>query len=281
MRETFKTLWKAKKEKVFVKTLLIYLNINHITNLSELFLRFVMVNFSLWSTENTSEVFPSNFSLCVNITDCPEVLMHAPEFMTGTLVRVVVLFTIATIAIIGNIATLLSIRKKISKSHSSVYWLIANLAVADIMVSFFCIVVDAVWMYTVQWLAGNIACKVIKFFQMFTLYLSTFILVVIAIDRYTAVKFPIQKVNSKQRSKRFIVIVWILSALFSLPQVRFLVIICRIRKLLDINFLMLINRTHELLDRLYHWYVRLICFCLQKCFGFKTDKYAIYIADAI
>jgi len=43
--------------------------------------------------------------------------------------------------------------------------LITHLATADLIVSFFCNVTDAVWSATVQWLAGNAACKLIKFLQ--------------------------------------------------------------------------------------------------------------------
>lgn len=178
-----------------------------------------MVRYSSSPTLNASDILLMTNTTCLNATECQEVLNHAPKFMTGTLIRVIVLSSIGIFAIIGNIATLISIRKKVCKTQSTVYWLIANLAVADIMVSFFCLITDAVWMYTVEWLAGNAVCKMIKFFQMFTLYLSTFILVVIALDRYFAVKCPIQKANSRERCKRSIIIVWILSAVLSIPQV--------------------------------------------------------------
>lgn len=178
-----------------------------------------MVRYSSSPTLNASDILLTTNTTCLNTTECREVLKHAPQFMTGTLIRVIVLSSIGIFAIIGNIATLISIRKKVCKTQSTVYWLIANLAVADIMVSFFCLIADAVWMYTVEWLAGNVVCKIIKFFQMFTLYLSTFILVVIALDRYFAVKCPFQKANSRERCKRSIIIVWILSALLSIPQV--------------------------------------------------------------
>jgi len=39
-------------------------------------------------------------------------------------------------------------------------------------------VTDVVWALTIQWYAGNFACKLIKFLQLFGLYLSTYTVVV-------------------------------------------------------------------------------------------------------
>jgi len=44
---------------------------------------------------------------------------------------------------------------------------------------------------TVQWYAGNFVCKLVKYLQLFGLYLSTYIVVVIAIDRCCAVLDPL------------------------------------------------------------------------------------------
>ncbi|XP_054715567.1 gonadotropin-releasing hormone receptor-like [Uloborus diversus] len=175
----------------------------------------------LFPAENCTTNFTKRCT-AENVTEnsifCTSELEHAPKFIRNTLIRVVVLSVIALFAMVGNIATLTSIKRKLAKRKSSLYWLMGNLAVVDIMVTIFCIVAEAIWTYTVEWKAGNFACKFMKFFQMFTLYLSTFILVIIGFDRYSAVKFPIHKVDSVRRSKKYVLIVWILSALFSIPQ---------------------------------------------------------------
>jgi gonadotropin-releasing hormone receptor len=41
--------------------------------------------------------------------------------------------------------------------------LIVNLAVADLLITFYLMGVEAVWASTVQWLAGNAMCKIVKF----------------------------------------------------------------------------------------------------------------------
>lgn len=68
------------------------------------------------------------------------------------------------------------------------YSLILHLSVADLLVTVFCLGGEAIWSYTVAWLAGNLACKLFKFAEMFSLYLSTFVLVLIGVDRFLAVR---------------------------------------------------------------------------------------------
>jgi len=56
--------------------------------------------------------------------------------------------------------------------------------------------------------------------QVFGLYLSTYIIVIISIDRCMAILDPISKNRGPHRVKVMIGIAWILSAVFSMPQVR-------------------------------------------------------------
>lgn len=54
---------------------------------------------------------------------------------------------------------------------------------------------------------------------MFSLYLSTYILVLIGLDRLKAVKYPLKIINMGQRIKRSLTCVYVLSVVFGLPQV--------------------------------------------------------------
>ncbi|KAL1486890.1 hypothetical protein MTO96_031172 [Rhipicephalus appendiculatus] len=124
-------------------------------------------------------------TLCEEHCDLPS----APVFKHSSLIRVVVLCVIGALSLVGNSATLASIWTH-RRRPSSLYMLLAHLSVADLLVTFFCVLAEAVWTWTVQWVAGNALCKLVKFLQVFALYLSTFILVVIAFDRFAAVRFP-------------------------------------------------------------------------------------------
>lgn len=149
----------------------------------------------------------------------------APQRTEGALVRVIVLLLMAILSTIGNVWTIWNIQKsrvakKLTRQNcTAIYLLITHLSIADLLVTGFCMIGESVWSYTVQWLAGEFLCKSVKFAQMFSLYLSTYVLVLIGIDRLFAVKFPIRTANMGRQCKRFLLIVYGLSALFSLPQV--------------------------------------------------------------
>ncbi|XP_049766145.1 gonadotropin-releasing hormone receptor-like [Schistocerca cancellata] len=117
-----------------------------------------------------------------------------------------------------NAATIASIRRRPARQPSAVYALILHLSAADLLVTVFCIAGEAAWSYAVQWLAGNAACKLFKFAQVFSLYLSTFILVLIGIDRFVAVRYPMRALGTAKRLSRLIAFVWVLSMLLSIPQ---------------------------------------------------------------
>jgi len=87
-----------------------------------------------------------------------------PHFNQLSLVRTIVLSTMFVVAFVGNVATLTRMYR-MRRRRSTINLLITHLATADLIVTFFCNVTDAVWTATVQWLAGNAACKLIKFLQ--------------------------------------------------------------------------------------------------------------------
>ncbi|KAH6919735.1 hypothetical protein HPB50_029277 [Hyalomma asiaticum] len=146
----------------------------------------------------------------------------APQLTRAALVRALVLVLIAGVSLFGNSATLVSIWAMGRARRSSLYLLLAHLSVADLMVTAWCVVAEAAWTVTVQWLGGEPLCKLFKYMQMFSLYLSTFILVVIGYDQLLALRYPMERARNRMRSKRLTLAAWVLSALLSLPQVSFL-----------------------------------------------------------
>lgn len=152
-------------------------------------------------------------------------LQHAPQLTQSALIRVYVLTTLGVISLVGNVAIIFHFfktrpfRRSSRKTWSTIYVLILHLSVADLFVTVFCIFGEAAWNYTVAWVAGELACKIVKFSQMFGLYLSTYVLVLIGIDRWTAVKYPMQSLHMLNRCYRCLAIVYILSMILSAPQV--------------------------------------------------------------
>ncbi|CAL7944245.1 unnamed protein product [Xylocopa violacea] len=148
-------------------------------------------------------------------------LEHAPRLTSGTFLKVIVLAVMAVLSFVANVVTIYSITRNRRRQHSwsAVYALILHLAVADLLVTVFCIGGEAVWTYTVAWIWGNVACKVFKFLQVFSLYLSTFVLVLIGVDRFFAVRYPMKGFNTTDRCLKSVVVAWILSSILASPQI--------------------------------------------------------------
>lgn len=143
----------------------------------------------------------------------------APTFNEMSMIKTVVLSLMFVISLIGNTAALIQMFR-MRRRRSTINTLILHLATADLIVTFFCNVTDAVWASTVQWYGGNAMCKMVKFLQVFGLYLSTYIIVIISVDRAYAILDPMSRNNAAKRVRTMIALAWILSALFALPQVR-------------------------------------------------------------
>ncbi|XP_058810197.1 gonadotropin-releasing hormone receptor [Phymastichus coffea] len=146
---------------------------------------------------------------------------HAPQLSTSGCTKTIILSLIALISLCINCLTVWSIlsNKKRKHSYTAINFLIIQLSIADLFVTVFCIGGEALWSYTISWPWGNTACKAFKFFQMFSLYLSTFILVFIGIDRFIVVKYPIKNIKSDLRYPQIIASIWIFSLILSIPQV--------------------------------------------------------------
>lgn len=193
----------------------------------------VLDSYTPWPAEKCLETFLFNGTQFDDVTNRLFIyngtrvmcLDHAPVLTKSTLIRASVLSAMAILSFFGNLATIISIQRgkrgrgRARPSWTAIYSLIFQLSIADLLVTVFCIAGEAAWSFTVQWYAGNIACKLFKFLQMFALYLSTFILVLIGVDRWLAVKYPMRSMATATRSGRLVIIAWVLSLVLSVPQV--------------------------------------------------------------
>lgn len=141
-----------------------------------------------------------------------------PTFNDVLLIKTVVLSLMFVVSLVGNTATLAQMYR-MRRRKSTINTLILHLAVADLVVTFFCNVTDAVWSSTIQWFAGNAMCKLVKFIQVFGLYLSTYIIVIVSLDRCFAILDPMSRNKAPRRVRIMVGTAWLGSVLVSLPQV--------------------------------------------------------------
>ncbi|CBY42033.1 unnamed protein product [Oikopleura dioica] len=113
-------------------------------------------------------------------------------------------FVFVVLSLPMNILTICALWKNFKKSPS--YAFIINLCLSNIFFALFVNNLDAVWNLTVQWYAGNIACKVCQFFKQFSLTWSSTAVTCISLDRCLTLLFPLLS-GSKSTKRAAIIII--------------------------------------------------------------------------
>ncbi|XP_022258117.1 vasopressin V1b receptor-like [Limulus polyphemus] len=130
-------------------------------------------------------------------------------------VRVYTLVTMIVFSLLGNLTMCLHIKQK-WHHRSAIHVLFLNLAVADILVTLVTMCSQLVWEFMDrEWIAGDVFCRTFKVCQTFTMVSSNYMLLAIALDRHTAIVYPLFR---NARTKALITSAWVLSLLPSLPN---------------------------------------------------------------
>ncbi|XP_006861394.1 PREDICTED: gonadotropin-releasing hormone II receptor-like [Chrysochloris asiatica] len=140
-----------------------------------------------------------------------------PTFSAAAKIRVGVTIVLFVSSAGGNLAVLWSVtRPQPSQVRPSpVRRLFTHLAAADLLVTFVVMPLDATWNITVQWLAGDIACRILMFLKLMAMYAAAFLPVVIGLDRQAAVLHPF---GPRSGGRKLLGAAWGLSFLLALPQ---------------------------------------------------------------
>ena len=68
------------------------------------------------------------------------------------------------------------------------YYFILHLSIADLFTAFFTLIPEFAWTFTLpKFYGGNVACKLMKYFFVIGPYLSSYTLVMTAVDRYQVI----------------------------------------------------------------------------------------------
>jgi len=143
---------------------------------------------------------------------------HLPRFTTAAQVRVTLTLILCALSACCNLAVLYLANQN-HRKRSHVRLIITNLAVADLLVTFIVMPLDAVWNITVQWLAGDLACRTLMFLKLVAMYSCAFVTVVISLDRQAAILNPLSINKAKRRNKVMLSVAWTTSVVLSIPQV--------------------------------------------------------------
>ncbi|NP_001079211.1 gonadotropin releasing hormone receptor L homeolog [Xenopus laevis] len=152
-----------------------------------------------------------------NITVLNDKAFILPTFSTAAKIRVAITCVLFIFSACFNIAALWTITYKYKKK-SHIRILIINLVAADLFITLVVMPLDAVWNVTLQWYAGDLACRVLMFLKLAAMYSSAFVTVVISLDRQAAILNPLGIGDAKKKNKIMLCVAWFLSYLLAIPQ---------------------------------------------------------------
>ncbi|XP_050681099.1 cardioacceleratory peptide receptor-like [Leptidea sinapis] len=131
--------------------------------------------------------------------------------------QLVVLWMLLVAIVAGNATVILALLlTKTRKSRMNFF--IMHLAIADLWVGLISVLPDLIQRITISWLAGSIACKLMKYLQGVVTYSSTYVLVALSIDRCDAITHPMNFTGSWRRARALIFGAWLLSFIFCIPM---------------------------------------------------------------
>ncbi|XP_023240388.1 vasopressin V1a receptor-like [Centruroides sculpturatus] len=137
---------------------------------------------------------------------------------TLALAEIITLFFIFIFNVIGNCLVLLALTSS-RIQMTRMYYFLFHLCVSDLVTAFLHVLPQIAWDITYRFRGGNFLCKFVKYFQILGPYLSSYVLVVTAIDRYQAICYPLASFSwTPKRSKIMILSAWITSLLCCVPQ---------------------------------------------------------------
>lgn len=142
-----------------------------------------------------------------------------PTFSAAAQVRVAVTFALFALSAGCNLAVLRAVGGRGSGRRPHIRLLLRHLAAADLLLAVLVMPLDAVWNITLQWRAGDLACRLLMYLRLLAMYASAFVTVVISLDRQAAILRPLAIARARARNRAMLQAAWLLSAGLAVPQV--------------------------------------------------------------
>ncbi|XP_064459163.1 substance-K receptor-like [Ornithodoros turicata] len=125
--------------------------------------------------------------------------------------------SISLVSVIGN-AFVLWVVATSRRMRTETNYLIANLAISDIIIGLFSIPFHFQAALLQRWLLPRFMCAFCPFVQVVSVNVSIFTLTAIAVDRYRAITLPLKaRLSSKLTARALISVIWVVSMVAATP----------------------------------------------------------------
>ncbi|XP_029010499.1 arginine vasopressin receptor 1Aa [Betta splendens] len=133
-------------------------------------------------------------------------------------IEIMVLSITFVVAVIGNVSVLLAMNNT-KKKTSRMHLFIKHLSLADLVVAFFQVLPQLCWEVTFRFYGPDFLCRIVKHLQVMGMFASTYMMVMMTVDRYIAICHPLKTLQQPtRRSYYMIVSTWMCSLALSTPQ---------------------------------------------------------------
>ncbi|XP_044042018.1 arg8-vasotocin receptor-like [Siniperca chuatsi] len=121
-------------------------------------------------------------------------------------------------AVVGNVSVLLATYKT-RRKPSRMHLFMKHLSLADLVVAFFQVLPQLCWEITYRFYGPDFLCRIVKHLQVLGMFASTYMMVMMTLDRYIAICHPLQTLQQPtQRAHIMIGSTWACSLVLSTPQ---------------------------------------------------------------
>lgn len=133
-------------------------------------------------------------------------------------VLIIVMYSIITIIAVGGNSIVCYLVYAYKRMHTVPNYFMVNLAISDIIMALFCIpftfIANLILNY---WPFGEAMCPVVLYIQVVAVFLSSYTLVAMSIDRYIVIVHPFKPRITVKQSALTILAIWVLSFTIPLP----------------------------------------------------------------
>lgn len=136
----------------------------------------------------------------------------------SSIINVAVYTFLFCLSSVFNITIIVYLRRSTLSEQSRIHRIMLQLIIADLLVTFITIPLEIGWKLSVYWRAGDLACRCFQFLRPMGIYLGSFVIISLCIDRYYAIVHPLRIQNAEFRTKFLIYSCWTLSIICSIPQ---------------------------------------------------------------
>ncbi|CAL9701936.1 unnamed protein product [Knipowitschia caucasica] len=144
--------------------------------------------------------------------------MASEKLDVGIIVPSVILGLSFLVGVPGNLLVIWTIIKHL-KQRSHTVLLILHLAVADLLV----LITLPLWIYSLarSWVFGETTCKAMVFLIYACMYSSVFLITLMSVERFVAVRYPIMSAGWKKKKalNQLLICLWISAFMFSFPVI--------------------------------------------------------------